>query len=370
MKPYVPKLTELLRRIDVTLITVVTLLSLYGLLMIYSATQGASTTSNFYYFKKQLIWILIGFVGMAIMATIDYNKLKHYLVPIYLLNVLLLALVLIIGQAGQGAQRWIEIAGFSFQPSEVAKFLLVITLGAVLSVRKGNLSGWDVGLVVIHTMLPLLLVVAQPDLGTSLCLVAILLGILFIAGITSRQLAIFILISIILFAGVIHFGLLKEYQIKRLVVFLDPDVDPLGAGYNLLQSKIAIGSGQLFGKGIFSGTQTNLKFLPARHTDFIFSVIGEELGFAGTSLLLFLFYLLISRAIRIALLSRNLFGTLIACGVISLWLFEILINVGMTIGLAPITGIPLPFISYGGSAILTNMVATGLLLSVYRKRFV
>lgn len=357
-------------RIDFALIATVLALSAFGALMIYSATQGNPGADPFSVFRRQLTWIGFSIVAMALAFAFDYDRWRNLLVPAYLVNLGLLILVLVIGKSGMGAQRWIQIGAFNLQPSELAKVMLVITLSVFLAARKGSLGAKDVLLAFVHVGIPLVLITRQPDLGTALCLVAILLGTLVVAGMTVRHLVVVALVVAVGAIAVFQLGLLHDYQVKRLVVFVNPDVDPLGAGYNLLQSKIAIGSGELTGKGLFSGTQTNLQFLPARHTDFIFSVVGEELGFAGGALLLFLLLVAITRALRIALLARNLTGTLLAAGVASLWLFQVLVNVGMTMGIMPITGIPLPFVSYGGSAMLANYIAVGLLLNVYARRFV
>ncbi len=366
-------LAKYLRKIDFPLILGALALCLYGALMIYSATHGSTGPGGdpYAFLKKQIVWIVFGLAIVVVTALIDYNQLRHYLIPIYGINLLLLLVVIFLGRESHGAQRWIPLGGFHLQPSEFAKIFIVITLAIFLSTRKGEVSNpVDVLLAFVHVGLPWILIFKQPDLGTALVLLAILMGILLAAGVKMRYYIAIVLAGLLLGLVMVNFHVLKDYQMKRLMVFIDPDVDPLGAGYNLQQSKIAVGSGELTGKGLFSGTQTNLQFLPARHTDFIFSVIGEELGFLGAALLLGLYFVIISRGIRIAAASKNMFGTLIAVGVVSMWLFQILVNIGMTIGIMPVTGIPLPFISSGGSSLWTNLAGVGLLLSVYARRFV
>jgi rod shape determining protein RodA len=242
-------------------------------------------------------------------------------------------------------------------------------MAAVISKYKGEIrSASDVGRVLAYLAVPLALIMLQPDLGTGLVFVAITMGMLLVGGMRPRWFLVFALVGAVLVGVVLQGHLLEKYQEDRLLVFVDPGRDPRGAGYNLEQSKIAIGSGELTGKGLGSGTQGNLNFLPERHTDFIFSVLGEELGFLGGVLLLGLYLALLVTALEIAASSSDLFGSLIAGGLIAMWLFQILENMGMTIGLMPITGIPLPFMSFGSSSMITNLVGTGMLLSVWARR--
>ena len=366
-------LSKLNRKVDFVLILGVLALCTYGALMIYSATQGsvARGGDQFVFLKRQIVWIVLGIVIAAFVSFSDYNLLRHYLAPIYAFNLFLLVLVFFVGKEAFGAQRWIPVGSFHLQPSEFAKIFLTICLAIFMSTRKGELSSLsDVALSFLFIAVPWLLIFKQPDLGTALVLFAILLGMLIAAGIKMRYFAAIILSCALIGFLMVNFHVLQDYQMKRLMVFVDPDIDPLGAGYNIQQSKIAVGSGRLAGKGLFSGTQTNLQFLPARHTDFIFAVVGEELGFLGSALLLGLYFVIISRGIRIASTSKNMLGSLIAIGVVSMWLFQILVNIGMTIGIMPITGIPLPFISSGGSSLMANLAGVGLLLGIYARRFV
>ena len=262
------------------------------------------------------------------------------------------------------AGRWVRLFGVPFQPSEFAKIIMIVCTAALLSERVGQLNTFRSVLPVgLFIGIPFLLVLKQPDLGTSLVFLAIGLGMVFVSRIKLSLLRNIAAVGVVLAPIGWHF--LKDYQKARITVFLDPNADPFGAGYHIIQSKIAIGSGMLFGKGLFQGSQSQLNFLPENHTDFIFSVIGEELGFLGCVFLLFLYFVLIYRGLMIAKECKEPFGMLLATGVISMWTFQILVNVGMTCGIMPVTGIPLPFMSYGVSALTTNMVGLGILLSVY-----
>jgi len=355
------------------MVVTVLLLCIYGMVAVFSATQASAQSGGDPYFllKKQVLSIVIGLIGLLIASFSNYNSFKRYMIPLYLLNIAILIIVPFIGHTVNGAKSWVNIGSFQLQPSEFSKLLLIVTLASFFALRRTQLEGIrDLAASLFHIGVPLLLVLAQPDLGTAMCYVAILLGMMLVAGFPARHFAIIILAGIIVGFAAIQFHLVKPYQVDRLTVFVNPDNDPRGAGYNLLQSKIAVGSGQFSGKGLFSGTQTRLQFLPERHTDFIFSVIGEERGFIGTSVLLFLFFILIMRGLRTAAFSKNLFGTLLAAGIVSLWIFQIMVNIGMTIGLMPITGIPLPFISYGNSSLIVHLVSVGILLNIYLKSYI
>ncbi|MDP1809192.1 MAG: rod shape-determining protein RodA [Actinomycetota bacterium] len=361
---------EWVRNIDFGLILAVLGLTAFSLVTLYSISLGSAASGPFAY--KQAVWVAGGLVIMTIVAFLDYSRLRHYMPFIYGANIFLLVVIFLIGKMALGAQRWIEIGGFRFQPSEFSKLLIVLTLGAMLAERKGEIEGWrDIFLAGAHVSPVIALILVQPDLGTALILIAIMAGMLIAAGIKPKQIAVLGAATYVAIGLVFKFQLLQAYQMRRLTVFLNPDIDPLGSGYNLRQSIIAIGSGGIFGKGLFSGTQSRLDFLPpaVRHTDFIFAVIGEELGFIGGAVLLALVLLLLVRTFRIAALSRNHYGLLIACGIGSMWIFQVLVNIGMTIGIMPVTGIPLPFVSYGGSSMLMNMAAVGLLLNIYRRRW-
>jgi rod shape determining protein RodA len=361
-----------LRHIDPTLIAVALGLALFGLFMVYSATQQGLRTLGEdpgFYLKKQIAFLMLGVVVMAIVATFDYRLVKVYAGIAFGIMVFALLLVLTpIGDETAGAQRWISLFGFQFQPAEIAKLTVVAALAAYLSeLREVRLHHvWRAAGIAAA---PMALIFLQPDIGTMMVFAAVLIAALVVAGARARH--ILILVGVAVFGAVIAFnlGIVKDYQIDRLQSFLDPAADPLRAGYNLQQAEIAIGSGGLFGRGFLNGSQTNLDFVPEQHTDFVFTVVGEELGFVGAILLLLLFAMLLWRGFRIALLSRDSFGTLLATGVVTMLAFQVVVNVGMTMGIMPVTGIPLPLVSYGGTAMLTNWAAVGLLLNIHMRRF-
>jgi rod shape determining protein RodA len=365
-----------IRHVDPVLLLAVVGLVVSGLFMVYSATQqslGAIGADPGTYLKRQATFAALGLVVVMLVASFDYRFLKVYAGLIYGVSLLLLVLVRTpLGTSVRGSQRWFELFGFQLSPSEIAKIALIIILAAFLSeIRRSSadLSIQDVYRATAIAAIPGALVFLQPDLGTSIVLVSILVGVLVVAGARPRHLGILALTAIVLFFGAFQLGLVREYQIARLTSFLDPQDDPRRTGYNRLQAEIAIGSGGLTGLGYLHGTQTNLDFVPEQHTDFIFTVVGEEFGFVGAVAMLVLFALLVWRAFRIALLSRDPFGTYMAAGIGSMFAIQMFVNIGMTLGIMPITGIPLPFVSYGGSSLLTNSVAVGLLLSIHMRRF-
>lgn len=353
---------------DWTIVICTLLLVAIGISVIGSAThvnQTGITTQSMV--LRQFLFFLINAVLVVLMSTFDYRRLKDYSKWIYGITILLLVAVMAVGTSALGAQRWIQLGPITLQPSEFTKFLMIVCMAKMMEGKIGKLNSFrEVLPTFIYILVPTALVFLQPDLGTSLVYMAIYMGLLYIAGIRMK------LVRIVLGIGLVlaPFGwfALKEYQKQRILVFLNPNIDPYGSGYHIIQSKIAIGSGLLFGKGLFQGTQSQLNFLPENHTDFIFSVIGEELGFVGCMVVLFLMFMLIYRAIRIAYTARDNFGMLLAAGIATYFTFQIMVNVGMTTGIMPVTGIPLPFISYGVSALTTNMLAVGLLLNISMQR--
>ncbi len=364
------------KSLDLAFLFAVGLLLSLSLLVLASATASISP-EPLYYVRRQAVWISLGVVAAFCAASFDYRKLPRLEYFLYGLTVLLLFVVLVVGKASRGAQQWIALGPFLFQPSELGKVLMVVCFASYLNRRQGDLQNLRSLLpCFLYFAPPLVLVLAQPDLGTSLVFFAILFGMLYLAGarpmlllgLAGGGLALAIL-AIALHFSPLHLPLpLKEYQLNRLLVFLNPYRDPQGAGYHIIQSLVAIGSGGLLGKGLFRGSQVQLNFLPEHHTDFIFSVVGEELGFVGAALFLLLYFLLLYRTLAIAFQARDALGRLLAGGILSMWLFHVLENIGMTIGVMPITGIPLPFLSYGGSFMLTNMLAVGILLSIQLRR--
>ena len=355
------------KNLDKVLLLVCFLIVGFSLCIIGSATHINKGFINDDYVVRQSIGFVFNLVVVLFFCHYDYGRLKQFAKPLYVVNLLMLLAVMFVGTSALGAQRWIQIGPITIQPSEFAKLIMIVCTAAVLSERIGQLNTVRSVLpVALFIGIPFLLVLKQPDLGTSLVFLAIGFGMAFISRIKMSIVRNAFLIGVVLAPIGWHF--LKDYQKARITVFLNPNADPFGAGYHIIQSKIAIGSGMLFGKGLFQGSQSQLNFLPENHTDFIFSVIGEEMGFLGCVFLLFLYFILIYRGLVIARECKDPFGMLLATGVISMWTFQILVNVGMTCGIMPVTGIPLPFMSYGVSALTTNMMSLGLLLSVYMRQ--
>ncbi len=363
------------RHLDPALLLVVAALSVIGLLSIYSATHASLETLNedpMIYVKKQVAALVLGFLLLLIIATFDYRFFKVYAGFIYAATIATLVLVRLpgIGSSANGAQRWFQFAGFQLTPSEFAKIALTLMLAAMLSeLRTSEPTVADVLRVCIVAAIPMMLVFIQPDIGTTIVLVAITVGILVVAGTRPKHLLALALTSIVLVALAFQLHVIRDYQVARLTGFLDPQNSADTTRYNREQAEIAVGAGGLFGRGYLSGTQTNLDFVPEQHTDFIFTVVGEEFGFVGSAFVLLLFAILIWRAIRISYLSKDPFGTYVAAGIASMFAIQMFVNVGMVLGIMPITGIPLPLVSYGGSAMIANLIAVGLLLNVHMRRF-
>lgn len=383
----------------------------YGSLMVWSAT--ATMTGHAAMFQRQLLGMGLGLLPLAAFWMLDYKVLKSWTGPLTVLLALLILSPRIpgLGASAKGAQSWLQFAGIRlFQPSEPAKLIFIVVLAAVVAEYAGRIDKpLDVARVVGFMSIPLVLILMQPDLGTGLVFVVTAFSMLLVGGLAPRWFAILGVSAALLVVTVfglnatlnswMHRGpndpayiaavakaggdtsadsvqqvtdssvLIKQYQLNRLLVFIDPSRDPRGAGYNLQQSKIAIGSGGLTGTGLKAGSQSRLNFIPERHTDFIFSVLGEQFGFVGAMVLLALYLALLVAALSISASSRDLFGALIAAGLIGMWLFQIIENVGMTVGIMPITGIPLPFMSYGSSFMVTNLAGVGILLSVWSRRY-
>jgi len=365
---------SILRFVNTPILGVVALLAVYGYVVVSSAVSGMDAGPGMV--KRHLVGLAIGLVAMGLAWAMDYRKLSGWVGPLLILDAFLILSPKLpgLGDTAKGATAWLQVAGVRlFQPSEPAKLVTIVVMAAIIASFKGRVEKpRDVFKVLGVLAVPLFLILLQPDLGTGLVFVAIAMGMLLVGGMKPRWFLAFLLVGVLaggaLFALPAKYGGLKTYQRNRLLVFVDPTLDPKGAGYNLEQSKIAIGSGEITGKGLRSGTQSNLNFLPERHTDFVFAVVGEELGFMGGVMLLGLYLALLVIALEIAAQSRDLFGSLIVAGVMSMWTFQILENMGMTLGLMPITGIPLPFMSYGASFMVTNLAAVGMLLSVWSRR--
>ncbi len=356
---------RLLRYLDWPLLAATVVLVAGGAVVLYSAVQN--TADPWEFVRARIVHALVGLLVLALLAAVDYQAIARVWRPILGATLFLLAIVLVIGRTSMGAQRWIPLGPLGgFQPSELAKLALILTLAVHIDGHKEVGSWRTIVPVLVHAAVPIALVVRQPDLGTSMVLAAIIAAMLFAAGAPLRALG---ALGVGVAAVVpVAWQMLHDYQRRRLLVFIDPGADPLGAGYALIQSKIAVGSGQIFGKGLLHGTQNLLHFIPEQHTDFIFTVVGEELGFVGAVVMLGLLGLWLWRGMAIAAQAKDRLGMLMAVGVVAMIAFHVFINVGMTVGLMPITGIPLPFISHGGSALTMMMGATGLLLNVGMRR--
>ena len=356
---------RILRRIDFALLLSAVAIVIYGLVIISSATHiNTPGEERFWYVQRQGLFALVNGVLALFFMNFDYRGLQQYGHGLYIFNLIMLLAVMLFGHAALGAQRWIQLGPISIQPSEFSKLIMIICLAAVLEERMGRLNSVQNLLpIAIYIFIPFILVLKQPDLGTSLVFMAIFFGMIIACGIPWRFLTVISILGIAVLPVLWQF--LKDYQKMRIMVFIDPNVDPLGSGYHIIQSKIAIGSGMLFGKGLFEGTQSQLNFLPENHTDFIFAVVGEELGFVGAVVLLLLYLIVLWRGIMIAKDATDVFGRLLAVGITSMLAFHVLVNVGMTTGIMPVTGIPLPLMSYGISSLTTNILAIAILLNIH-----
>lgn len=339
-----------------------------GICLIASATHSfAMATGKAWHVERQSLFLALDIALVVFSLRFDYRLLKEAATPLYVFNIILLLAVMFLGHSQLGAQRWIQIGPLSVQPSEFSKAIMIVCLAGFLNKRLETLDSFaDYLPALAYVFVPFILVMKQPDLGTSLVFMAILLGMLLISGFKIKWLAYMSGALIALMPALWH--ILKEYQKNRIRVFLDPELDPFGAGYHVIQSKIAIGSGLLAGKGWFLGTQSQLNFLPENHTDFIFAVAGEEFGFLGVLVILLLYLIVIWRGLTIALNAEDDFGTLLAVGITFMFMFHVLVNIGMTAGIMPVTGVPLPFMSYGVSSLTTNMLLAGLLLNINMRR--
>ncbi|MDX2128467.1 MAG: rod shape-determining protein RodA [Chloroherpetonaceae bacterium] len=400
---------RLSQRLDfIVLVSAIVLIS-FGLLAVYSASNGVGTITIF---KRQMMWVGFGTLAIFIMYFLPYRLFQDWAYLVYGLSLVGLLVVLILGRKIAGSVSWVSIGIGNFQPSELTKFTTIAALAKFLSHRDTDITRpKDFIIAMVIVFLPVSLIMLQPDTGTALTYLTFIVPLIVLAGFDFYYIMILAVPAILTLVGFVNFwgaiviaiaillvllslrrnivlstlspllGLgasfaanymanrvLKPHQLKRIQTFLDPLSDPQGAGYNALQAKVAIGSGGFFGKGFLEGTQTQLKFIPAQWTDFIFCVIGEELGFLGASVLLLTYMLLLMRVVRITQLIKNRFSIMVLAGIVSLFLGHIIVNVGMTIGLVPVIGIPLPFLSYGGSSLFANMIAIGLILNIYKNR--
>ncbi len=358
-------------RVDLVSLLTMVALSAFGVLMIYTASshrlelEGLDPSSTM---KRQLLFVAAGLVVYLVASYIDYREYRHYASYIYLATVILLIVVLF-SEPTQGASRWLSLGPLRFQPSELSKVAIILVLATLLAPARQEGMTWQrLGAAVGITLIPALLIFRQPDVGTMLVFGFILGVMLFAAGATVRQLVVLGFTSAVVIVAIVRLGLLERYQVQRLASFLNPEADALGSGYNLLQSETAIGSGRLFGNGLFNGSQTNLSYVPSQPTDFIFTAIGEQLGFIGGILVLLAFGLLMWRLFRAAASSRDRYGSLVCIGVAGMLMFHVFVNIGMTVRIMPVTGLPLPLLSSGGSFYLTVAFALGVANSVWSRR--
>ena len=360
-----------LRHVDYLLLAATLGLVGYGATIIYYATRHDPGVASTFFLTRQLAYVGVGLVALVVVAAVDYEHFRRWQWVFYLAAVGSIAAVFFLGPITRGSRRWIDLGFIAFQPSEIAIWLIALSLGAFLVDRLDSLGSRRLSAVALaYVAVPALTVFRQPDLGTATVLMALGLGLLFFFGtrwthfavIGAGLVAAMVLVLAVLPAMNVH--LIKSYQMARLTVFLDPGQDSTAAGYNLEQSIIAIGSGGLSGRGDLA-TQTQLQFLPEHHTDFIFAVAGERWGFLGVAVVICLYAVFIWRALRITAMARDMYGSVVAGGISAAILYQVLVNVGMTVGIMPVTGIPLPFVSYGGAALITNLMLVGLLQSVH-----
>jgi rod shape determining protein RodA len=356
--------------LDPTLLLAVVGLVACSLITLSAATRDDIPGDPNYYVYRQAGFAIVGLVLMLLISRFDYSRLRELKYGIYGFMLASIVLVLVLGGATRGSRRWIDFPFFRFQPSEIGKLLLILAISAFVVDRVRRLQDRDTtARVMLMALLPALLVMLQPDLGSAIVYVVVALAILFVAGTSWKHFASLFAVAavaialVLVAAPAVGVHVLKGYQVDRLTAFLNPSDNPADQGYQQNQSRIAIGSGQKSGRP--HPTQTTLNFLPEHHTDFVFAVVGERYGFAGAALVLSLYALLIWRALRILTMSKNLYGALIAGGIVAMLLWQVFVNVGMTIGIMPITGVPLPLMSYGGSSVLVTFLAVGLLQSIY-----
>lgn len=364
------------RHVDLVLVACVGAVTLFGALMVFSTTRGPTAPYDTSYLKRVVMFMVIGGVVMAGVALFDYRKLRDYWPFIYGGSVLLLALVLVpgIGRSRSGTQGWFQLGPFQLQPSELAKLGLIVGFAGLASQFRGDLDSSRVAMLLGVCGAPMFLVLLQPDLGTTLVSVAVAFALLLVAGVRPRILGVLAVVAVLGTTLILTSGVLQDYQVSRLTTYVRQDETvttkaEAKSRYNLDQAKLTIGSGGFTGKGLFNGPQTRLEIVPEQRTDFIFTAVGEQLGFVGSGALLAVLAAIVWRVWRAAQLARDDFGLLICTGIMVMLVVQIFENIGMTMGIMPITGIPLPFMSYGGSALLTTLLSMGLVLSVHMRRF-
>lgn len=363
------------RHVDFSLMLLVAVIVCFGLVMVWSATKASGEDVAAGFVQRQLVAIAVGVGCAAVAVAIDYRRLRDFAPVLYLLSLVLLGAILFLGKETNGAQAWFDLGPFKFQPSEPAKLALIVALAALLSPGRSKQDEQPNEIVrllgaLAITAVPMGLILLQPDLGTVLVFVAVAAAVLVVAGIRPLHLLLIAMVGFIAVAGLLSSGVLKEYQRDRLTVFLSPNDASGDIRYNAEQSQIAVGTGGMWGQGLGEGPQTQNGFVPEQQTDFIFTAVGEELGFVGGGLLLGAFLLLALRVLRAAQMASDRFGALMCTGVLAMIVFQVFQNVGMSLGIMPITGIPLPLVSYGGSSTISLFIALGLVLNVHMRRYV
>jgi len=341
-----------------------------GMINLFSALNIWGEAERMSLFWSQLVWISIGLTGMLFFAFFDYRLLEKVAVPLYIVSILLLVAVLIFGKTVAGHKSWLSIAGFAIQPSEFAKIGLIIMLTRYFSnnPRPEGVSIIELWRPIVYSMIPAMLVVMQGDLGSAIFFILIFGTYAWFGRLRGRGIAVLLIIAL-LGGIVLYFFGLSDYQKARITSFVDPTVDPRGTGYHLIQSRIAVGSGQLTGKGYMKGNINKLKYLPEKHTDFVFPVLAEEWGFVGSVAVLILYFLLFAAGVDVATRARDRTGLFLALGIVGFIFWHVVINLGGVLGLMPLTGVPLPFLSYGGSSTVVTMGAIGILMSIGMRRF-
>jgi len=361
----------LFKRLDINLIIVILALNIIGLINLYSATHGPTSTNVASLFISQIMWLIVGWIVFLVVTLVDYSVVSRIATTAYVLNLGAILYVTFFGKVALGAQRWIDLGFFRYQPSETMKLALIMVMAKILATRNSLGPGMgfkEMALPLAALLIPFGLVVEQPDLGTGMMLAAIGVSMMFFAKVKKVIIVWAIALGIVAIPIAWKF-VLHDYQKNRVLTFLSPTSDPRGTGYNSIQSKIAVGSGRFFGKGFMKGTQSQLEFLPERHTDFIYSVLSEEHGFVGSIAVIGLFAFLFMTGVRIASNARDKFGALITVGVLCYIFWHMFVNIGMVIGLLPIVGVPLPLLSYGGSSMLSTMAGLGMVSSVAYRRY-
>jgi rod shape determining protein RodA len=365
-----------LRHLDYILIAATVGLITYGVTMIYFATRHDIEGRPLYFVSQQLVAVVVGFIVTTVISLLDYEVYRRFQWLLYAFAVFILVIVLPFGQVVNGARRWIDLGFQSFQPSALALLLLALSIGAYLADRMDALGSKRVTLVALAMVaVPAFLVYQEPDFGSAMVMVALTFAMLYFYGTSWTHFAVLAGAGVVAFVVALRalplagIHVIQQYQVDRLFVFLNAGHDPGGAGYNIIQSMIAVGSGALTGRGDMA-TQTALDFLPEHHTDFIFAVLSERNGFLGALLLIALYGVLIWRCLRIATLSRDMYGSILAGGIGVMFLFQVFVNIGMTIGIMPVTGIPLPFVSYGGTAMIVFLMFVGLLEAIHLRAMV